>query len=74
MDSRQNQPPHVLAFLFPHFRNKEDVKEKSIFQYLVKIDYLEAITGLDFFNEYNNDVQAKIESNIDVEAWKAYLN
>lgn len=74
MDSGQNQPPHVLAFLFPHFKNKEDVKEKSIFKYLIAVDYLEAITGLDFFNKYSNQDQVKIESNIDTDAWKTCMN
>jgi len=61
-------------FHFPHFKNKEDVKEKSIFKYLIAVDYLEAITGLDFFNKYSKQDQVKIESNIDTEAWKTYIN
>ncbi len=74
MDGADGQPPHVLAFLFPHFKNKADVKDGSIFHYLVSIDYLEAITGLDFFNTYSNGDQKKIESKVDVTAWSGYID
>lgn len=39
--------PQALCFLFPHLK----LKRHNLVQYLVSIDYLEALTGLDFFAE-----------------------
>lgn len=74
MESGDDNNPHVLAFLFPHFKNKDDVKEKSIFEYLVTIDYIEANTGLDFFSEISEEHQKEFESKIKKEHWEQYFN
>ena len=37
--------PVVLAFLFPHLKRKRD----NLTDYLVSVDYIEKLTGLDFF-------------------------
>jgi len=74
MESGNNDKPRVLAFLFPHFKNKDDVKEKSIFKYLVTVDYLEAITGLDFFSKSNKASQKEFESKVERESWEQYIN
>jgi len=74
MQSGNSNKPHILAFFFPHFKNKEDVKEKSIFKYLVTIDYLEAITGLDFFSKISEANQKEFEGKVDKEPWEQYIN
>lgn len=69
-----NEFPDVLVFLFPHNDNKNDVSEKEIFKYLVSIDYLEAISGLDFFKDYDIDIQKKFEPKINIEPWKSLID
>ncbi len=45
--------PRILAFLFPHQR----VQHGEIQDFLVSIDVLEALTGLDFLNELADDTE-----------------
>ena len=47
----------ALAFLFPHFRFKEDLKQKDIFQYQVPANYIEALTGLDLLTELSRRIR-----------------
>jgi len=68
-----NGQPEVLVFLFPHSDNKDDIEERDIFQFLVSVDYLEAISGLDFFNSFSKEEQSKIEANIDLSGWTQYM-
>ena len=65
--------PDVLVFLFPHYDSGSDVQENDIFKYLVSVDYLEAISGLDFFNEYIESVQDSCERVVDTEGWKEFF-
>lgn len=74
LKTEDNKPPYVLAFLFPHFKTKNDVKEGEIFRYLVPVNYIEAITGLDFFNVYSEEIQQSFEKNIDLSQWREFLN
>lgn len=66
--------PDVLVFLFPHYDHKDDVKEKDIFRYLVSVDYLEAISGLDFFNTYPKAVQQQFERTVNLSAWESLID
>ncbi len=66
--------PDVLVFLFPHCDHKDDVKEKDIFRYLVSVDYLEAISGLDFFNTYSKAAQQKHERTVHIAPWEALMD
>jgi len=50
------------------------MKEKSIFKYVVTVDYIEAITGLDFFSKIGATNQKEFESNINVLPWLQYIN
>lgn len=74
MESQDQNKPHVLAFLFPHFRNKDDLKENSIHGYLVPIDYIEAITGLDFFSKIDEADQKEFESKVVIDSWEQYID
>lgn len=80
MDSRyscyygnRGEFPDVLVFLFPHYDDKDDITEESIFKFLVSVDYLEAISGLDFFNSYSDDIQETHEKVVDMSAWDQYM-
>ncbi len=66
--------PDVLVFLFPHYDHKDDVKEKDIFRYLVSVDYLEAISGLDFFNSYPKSSQQRFEGQVNLSAWESLID
>lgn len=49
--------PVVLAFLFPHQRNAHG----SIDDFLVSVDIIEALTGLDFFTDFDVSEQHALE-------------
>jgi endonuclease G len=55
-DSDDN--PLILAFLMPHHREAHG----SIQDYLVSVDIIEALTGLDFFRELDDDVERELEA------------
>ncbi|MBA7514986.1 hypothetical protein ES705_07956 [subsurface metagenome] len=66
--------PKVITFLFPHFDAKEDYKEKDILKYTVSVDYLEALTGYNFFNEYSEAFQVEYEAiGYDKDYWIAFF-
>ena len=71
---RQDDPdelhdlPLVLAFLFPHQRQAHG----EIEDYLVTVDVIEALTGLDFFNELSDPVEAELEDTDTVVNWEAF--
>lgn len=50
------------AFLFPHVRLRKDLPYSDLIQYLVPVDSIERLTGLDFFNKLSPALQKKIES------------
>lgn len=59
----ESEPPKVLAFLFPHQRERQG----DLDDFLVSIDTIEALTGLDFFSTMDDSQQNKFES---VGTWK----
>lgn len=54
----------VVAFLIPH---EESIKPLSDF--LVPLDELEKVTGLDFFYELNDELEKKMEQELDKSSW-----
>jgi len=66
--------PDVLVFLFPHYDSSSDILERDIFKYCVSVDYLEAISGLDLFNEYTEVVQDSCERVVDFGKWGQFIN
>ena len=57
--------PAVLAFLLPH----QHVAHGTLEDFLVSVDAVEAMTGLDFFSELDDAVEAKLE---DAETWTTW--
>ena len=50
LEAKAEDAPKVLAFLFPHQRVSHRRRGEEIFPYfLVSVDVIEALTGLDFF-------------------------
>lgn len=60
----ESDSPKGLAFLMP---NKKC--ERPIFDYIVSIDSVESITGLDFFPKLDDKTAELIESESDYNAW-----
>ena len=74
MESEDESQTFALAFLFPHYKNKVDLNESDIFRYLVPIDYIEAITGLNFLSELSESDQIDIESSVNINPWEDYID
>ncbi|MBK8670513.1 MAG: DNA/RNA non-specific endonuclease [Saprospiraceae bacterium] len=54
-----------IAFIIPH-----EMSERRLEEYMVTIDEVEKLTGLDFFNDMINDAEEeKLESTIDKTLW-----
>jgi len=53
-----------LAFIMP---NKKS--DKSLYKYVVSIDEVEKITGIDFYHKIDKEVQKEVEANKDVKLW-----
>ena len=60
-----NEAPKVLAFLFP----QDTPKHADLRTLLVDIDEIEARVGLDFFPELNDEIERRIEAEIQPGDW-----
>ena len=62
--------PKVVAFLFPH----QSERHGEISDYLVSIDIIESLTGLDFFTDINISEQYlwEMERKSTLEVWNDY--
>jgi endonuclease G len=60
--------PKVLAFLFPHQRQAHGDLE----DFLVTVDVIEALTGLDFFSELNDEVEGVLEDVDTIANWGVF--
>lgn len=56
----------VIAFLVPNEKSS-----KPIFDYVVSVDKLESITGIDFFPKLEDKIENTLEKNVDVSSWLA---
>ena len=54
----------MIGMLLP---NEKGIK--ALPHYCVTVDSLEAITGIDFFPQLKDDLEEKLERNIDVSLW-----
>lgn len=54
----------AVAFLIPN-----QPTEKSFYDYVVSIDTIESKTGIDFFANLSEEIEAKMESEINLKAW-----
>jgi len=67
-----HQAPKILAFLMP--QNAKGYE--SLNKYLVTVDEIEGLTGLDFFSDLENNIENTVEANIEPKFWnlKAVAN
>ena len=54
--------PVILAYLLPH----QKVRHGDLDSFLVSVDVIEALAGVDFFNELDDDVEEELEG---VDTW-----
>lgn len=66
-EDEQGQPL-VLAFLLPH----QKVPHGRLQDYLVPVDIIEAMTGLNFFRDLDDDIEAELEARDTFENWKDF--
>lgn len=69
LKSPEEDDPKILAFLFPHQR----LKHGDVEDFLVSIDVIESLTGLDFFNELDDAAQDRLEETDTWDSWADFL-
>lgn len=62
-DSSSNKK--MIAFLIPHQES-----DKGLHQFVVSVDEIESITGIDFFSTLNDHEEAKLEANSNYNNWR----
>lgn len=60
--------PRVLAFLLPHHRERHG----EIQDYLMTVDIIEALTGLDFLSGLEDDIEAGLEDQDTATVWEGF--
>ena len=60
-----NGAPKVIAFLTPHKDSKE-----PLYNYVVSVNSVEALTGIDFFPELDDAIESKIEASDNYKNWR----
>lgn len=51
----------------------EDLSQ-DISSFVVTIDHIESITGIDFFEESPDDIENELESNVNLNNWNLIIN
>lgn len=54
----------MIAFLVPNEKSS-----KPIFDYVVSVDKIESVTGIDFFPKLENSIENSLEKNVDLNSW-----
>ena len=60
-----NGTPKVIAFLLPHTNSKE-----PLHNFVVSVDFLEDLTGIDFFSELDDAIENEIEASDSYKNWR----
>jgi endonuclease G len=59
------------GFLFPHVKTIQDLPYKDLIKYLVPVDSIEELSGLDFFNRLEKPIQVTIEKKDNMSFWNS---
>lgn len=57
--------PQAIGFIYPNMAAPGDM-----FNYSMTVDQVEQITGLDFFHNLSDDIENKVESNLNLKYWR----
>jgi len=60
-----NGNPKIIAFLIPH----QD-SDRPLYEFVVSVDELESLTGIDFFSELDDSVENRIEALNSYKNWR----
>ena len=60
--------PKAIGFLLNHRNSKGKLAD-----FVVTVDAVEAITGLDFFSQLDDDIESRVESQCDFQQWENTL-
>lgn len=61
--------PQAIGFIMPNRNEKVGRKDKPLSSYVVTVDSIERVTGIDFFPILTDDVEEKIESSYNLKYW-----
>ena len=59
----------MIAFLMPNKKISNDLK-----YYVKSVDYIENLTGIDFFYQLDDEIEKELESQINLKEWKFKIN
>ncbi|GIZ09096.1 endonuclease [Flavobacterium sp. UMI-01] len=59
--------PKIIAFLMPNEKST-----KALYDYVVSVDAIEKITGIDFFPQLEDSLEEDLEGNIRLKSWIAH--
>lgn len=59
-----NDKPRMIAFLLPHKNS-----ERPLYEFVVSVDEIEELTGIDFFHHLPDDIEDKVEKSADYKSW-----
>ncbi len=62
--NNSNKAYKMIAFLMPDKKS-----DKSLFQYVVSVDSIEKMTGIDFFPKLDDRIENNLEKNTDYSSW-----
>lgn len=68
-ESEDPDRPDVLAFLYPHHHLYKQKGPHDHLQYLVSVNYIEKLTGLDFLTALPNKDEKKVEKAVATSLW-----
>ncbi|SFN91883.1 DNA/RNA non-specific endonuclease [Bizionia echini] len=57
--------PKVLAFLMPHVNSN-----KPLYEFVVSVDTVEELTGINFFPELEDAIETRMESSRSYNKWR----
>jgi endonuclease G len=55
----------MIGFLLPNRGSSDEIKS-----FVVSVDSIELITGIDFFHELPDEIENRLESKINLEDWR----
>ncbi|MEM6515409.1 MAG: DNA/RNA non-specific endonuclease [Bacteroidota bacterium] len=59
-----SETPKMIGFLMPHQNSK-----KPLYQFVVSVDEIEKLTGIDFFPQLEDELENKLEASSDYKGW-----
>jgi endonuclease G, mitochondrial len=59
----------MIAFVMPNKKTSNDLK-----YYVKSVDYIEDLTGIDFFYQLDDEIEKELESQINLKEWKFKIN